>query len=119
MKKLLVIAALLAGFVSNAQDYDCEDLKNDIERYGSKLDSDWYFDSSALSEIEWYRYSDSYYAIIEFTSSWDKYVYGRWNKNAYDQIKDGFEWDVIFEGSAGKAFHAWIRPNSNVGCLAD
>ena len=112
MKNFLIVF-LLIPFISLAQSISCDDLLEAIEYDGDKLGYSSVYDSSAISNIDWYEYDDKLFALVTFTSSYKKYIYGGWNYDSYDyyDFKSSFE-DA---DSKGSFFHRNIR-NATVDC---
>ena len=112
MKKLIIFLLFLP-LLSKGQSISCDELLEKIEDNGYKKSTSLVFDSDAISQIEWYEYEDTLFAVVRFTSSYKKYVYGGWKDTAYSYVnfKSSFE----DSESKGRFFNQNIR-NSKVNC---
>lgn len=103
MRKLFtLIAALMLYTSAQAQQVSCYELADLVTTKGYYQASDSFYSSSALSSITWYEVDGNYYALVQFTSSYTKYVYGGFSSYYdYSKVRNY----IKNADSAGRAFH--------------
>ena len=113
MKKVfLLIVLFVCSQTLFAQD-DCDEL---IEYLTTNYNGRAYANpsSSSIEEVVFYSYYDDnatyYYAIVEFTTSYDKFVYQVDNLTEDDYAEN-------YSESAGRAYWDYIEPHKDfLGC---
>ena len=113
MKKLLLVL-LFVPLVSFGQSISCDDLLDEIKfNEGRSLDISCRPNSTAIHCISWYKYNNSFFAIVKFKRYGKEYIYGGWGYDfdSYNNLKTAFEESE----SAGEFFHKYIR-NSTINC---
>ena len=113
IKLLLVVLSIFAVSKMHAQT-SCDDFMRQVQAadYGSSYTS---FSSDAIAEVSFYElkdssYNTSYFAIVQFKSSYQEYIY---------QVDSNteFNYSLDYKSSAGKAFWKHIHPYKDVlGC---
>lgn len=114
MKKLTLALLLLIPLYSIGQSINCDDLLDEIKfNEGSSLDISCRADSSAIHCISWYKYNNSFFAIVQFKRYGKEYIYGGWKYDfdSYYNLKTEFEESE----SAGEFFNKYIR-NFTISC---
>jgi len=115
MKLKLLSAILMICFLQEmAGQNSCDELmaKVQTEDYGTIYSS---FNSDAITQVTFHEFSDSsyntyYFAIVQFTSSYQEYIY------QVDSDTE-FNYSLDYYSSAGKAFWKHINPFKDVlGC---
>lgn len=117
MKKLTILIFSLMVYQTSTAQMSCDELIDylETESYGSTYYS---LDSDAITQVTFYEVTDDnynsyYYAVVQFTSSYQDYIY---------QVSSNTESNYTFDYmvSAGKAFWKYIEPyNKNLECAPD
>ncbi len=109
---LIIFLVLLAGRSISAQT-SCSEMLQYVtsNSYGSTLYS---YDSEAITSVTFYDlsidYDTYYFAVVQFTSSYQKYIYQVGSQTEINYRMDYFD-------SAGKAFWKHIQPYADaLGC---
>ena len=113
---ILVLLVLSLSIVVRAQT-SCSDLLQMVESesYGTTYSS---FGSDAISQVTFHDITDNsyntyYFAVVQFTSSYTKYIY-----QVSSSTERNYSYNYIT--SAGKAFWKYIQPyNQNLNCAPD
>ena len=111
MKRLLLITTLLIGIQALNAQTSCYEIMEYVksESYGSTYYS---FDSEAISQVTFYEITDDsyntfYFATVQFTSSYNEYIYQVGSNTKFNYSMD-------YMNSSGKAFWQHIQPYSDV-----
>jgi len=112
--KIIIILTVIFNSLDLSTQISCTELIDNVksENYGRTYYSSG---SEAISEVTFYEISDDdyntyYFAIVEFKSSFENYIY---------QVGSSTElnYSMHYIDSAGKAFWLYIQPyNENLGC---
>lgn len=111
---LIFTAIIFLSFGEAHAQMSCSEIMQYVksESYGNTYYS---FDSEAISQVTFHEITDKdyntfYFAIVNFTSSYNDYIY---------QVSSTTEsnYSMNYLDSAGKAFWQYIQPNNeNLGC---
>lgn len=117
MRTLIIVLLVLPLLLALRGQTSCSDLLQMVESesYGTTYSS---FGSDAISQVTFHDITDDnynryYFAVVQFTSSYTKYIY---------QVSSNTERNYSFNylNSAGKAFWKYIQPyNQNLNCAPD
>lgn len=115
MKRIVTCLTMLVATTS-VYAQTCAELREYVESKGYGV-SYYSYGSDAISEVTFYDISDEdqryYFAIVQLTSSYKKYIYQVASNTKY-------LYSTYYITSAGKAFRNYIHPYNDVlGCAPD